>query len=55
VPSEELGVARDAVRGAVRQFLVRLFKAGFLSDEQVRRGADTVGASIEQEDLEGNC
>jgi len=32
VPSEELKAARDAVRRAVRLFLVRLFKAGFLSD-----------------------
>jgi len=54
VPSEELGAARDAVRRAVRHFLVRLFKAGFVAAEEVRRGADTVGASIEQEDLDGD-
>src|SRR5262245_47198857 len=35
VPSEELDAARAAVRRAVRQFLVRLFKAGFVSEEQV--------------------
>jgi hypothetical protein len=55
VPSEERDAARDAVRRAVRQFLLRLFKAGFVSVEEVRRGADTVGASIEQEDLEGDA
>jgi hypothetical protein len=53
VPSEELAATRDVVRRAVRQFLVRLFKAGFVSDEEVRRGAHIVGASIEHEDLEG--
>ncbi|WP_437973493.1 hypothetical protein WMF11_32155 [Sorangium sp. So ce295] len=52
VPSEDLAAAREAVRGAVRQFLVRLYHAGFVSEAEVRRSADLVGASIEQEDLE---
>ena len=52
VPSEDLGAARTAVRTAVRQFLVRLFHAGFISESDVRREADLVGAPIEREDLE---
>jgi len=52
VPSEDLDVARKAVRVAVRQFVLRLFHTGFLSETEVRQAADLVGASIEQEDLE---
>ncbi|WP_437609963.1 hypothetical protein WMF20_01285 [Sorangium sp. So ce834] len=52
VPSEDLAAAREAVRNAVRQFLVRLYHAGFVSEAEVRRSADLVGASIEPEDLE---
>src|SRR5690349_1305259 len=52
VPSEQLDTARAAVRGAVRQFVVRLHHAGFLSEQEVRHAADLVGVSIEQEDLE---
>jgi hypothetical protein len=52
IPSEDLEAARNAVRVAVRQFVVRLHHAGFLSETEVRLAADLVGASIEQEDLE---
>jgi hypothetical protein len=52
LPSEDLAAARDAVRVAVRQFVVRLHHAGFLSETEVREAADRVGASIEREDLE---
>ncbi|WP_437911972.1 hypothetical protein WME73_31675 [Sorangium sp. So ce302] len=52
VPSEDLAAAREAVRSAVRQFLVRLYHAGFVAEAEVRRSADLVGASIEPEDLE---
>lgn len=52
VPSEDLDAARKAVRVAVRQFLIRLFHAGFLSESEVRQAADLVGASIEREDFE---
>lgn len=51
VPSEELGAAREAVRRAVRQFLLRLHRAGFIDEGEVRAHADAVGASIEAEDL----
>lgn len=52
VPAEDLNAARDAVRRSVRQFLVRLYQAGFVSEAEVRQAADSVGASIETEDLE---
>jgi hypothetical protein len=52
VPSEDLEAARNAVRVAVRQFVVRLFHAGFLSETEVRQATALVGASIEQEDLD---
>lgn len=52
VPSEDLDAARIAVRVAVRQFVLRLHGAGFLSEEQAREAANLVGAAIEQEDLE---
>jgi hypothetical protein len=52
VPSEDLDAARKAVRVAVRQFVLRLFHAGFLSETEVRQSADVVGVSIESEDLE---
>jgi len=52
VPSEDLSAARTAVRTAVRQFLVRLLHAGFISESDVRREADLVSASLEPEDLE---
>ena len=52
IPSEDLEAARNAVRVAVRQFIVRLFHAGFLSETEVRQSADLVGVSIEQEDLD---
>jgi hypothetical protein len=52
VPSEDLDAARNAVRVAVRQFVVRLLHAGFISETEVRQAADLVGASIEQEDLD---
>lgn len=52
LPSEELDLARNAVRVAVRQFVVRLYHAGFLTEAEVRQAADLVGTSIEQEDLE---
>jgi hypothetical protein len=52
VPSEDLDAARKAVRVAVRQFVLRLFHAGFLSEAEVGQAADLVGVSIEQEDLE---
>ncbi len=52
VPSEHLSAARTAVRIAVRKFLVRLLHAGFISESDVRRDADRVGAPVEPEDLE---
>ena len=52
VPSEDLNAAREALRRAVRQFLVRLHRAGFMSEKEVREAAESVGASIEIEDLE---
>ena len=52
VRSNDLSDARDAVRRTVRLFLVRLYHAGFISEAEVRQHADTVGASIETEDLE---
>jgi len=52
VPSEDLSAARKAVRTAVRQFLVRLLHAGFISESDVRREADLVGAPVGPEDLE---
>jgi hypothetical protein len=52
VPSEQLSAARTAVRIAVRQFLVRLLHAGFISEGDLRRDADLVGAPVEPEDLE---
>jgi hypothetical protein len=52
IPSQDLDAARNAVRVAVRQFLVRLLHAGFLSEAEVRQAAELVGASIEQEDLD---
>ncbi|MBK8256938.1 MAG: hypothetical protein IPK82_30225 [Polyangiaceae bacterium] len=51
VPAEDLHAARDAVRRSVRQFLVRLYQAGHLTEVEVRNAADMVGASIETEDL----
>ena len=51
VPSEDLSASRDALRRAVRQFLVRLYHAGFISEVEVRQHAETVGVSIEPEDL----
>jgi|KBSMisStaDraftv2_1062788.scaffolds.fasta_scaffold300635_2 hypothetical protein len=52
VPSEDLDAARKAVRVAVRQFVLRLFHARFLSETEVRQASDAVGVSIEPEDLE---
>ena len=52
VRSEDLGDAREAIRRAVRQFLVRLYHAGFIAEPQLRQHADAVGATIELEDLE---
>jgi hypothetical protein len=52
VPSEDLNAARTAVRTAVRQFLVRLFHARFISESDVRREAELVGSPLEPEDLE---
>ena len=52
IPSEDLDAARKAVRVAVRQFVVRLHHAGFISETEVRQAADLVGVSIEQEDLD---
>jgi hypothetical protein len=51
-PSQDLSAARDAVRSAVHQFLIRLFRAGFLAESDVRREADLVGVPIEAEDFE---
>ena len=50
--SEDLSASREAIRRTVRQFLVRLYHAGFISEAEVRQHAETVGASIEPEDLE---
>ncbi len=52
VPAEDLDSAREAVRRSVRQFLVRLYQGGFVSEAEVRQAADFVGASIETEDLD---
>ena len=52
VPSEDLSASRDAVRRTVRQFLVRLYDAGFISEAEVRQHAESVGASVEPEDSE---
>jgi hypothetical protein len=52
VRSEDLSASRDAVRRSVRQFLVRLYHAGFISEAEVRQHAEIVGASIEREDLD---
>lgn len=52
VPSQDLSASRDAVRRTVRQFLVRLYRAGFITEVEVRQHAETVGAAIEPEDLE---
>ena len=52
IPSQDLSAARTAVRSAVRQFLMRLFHAGFLSESDVRREADLVGEPVEAEDFE---
>jgi hypothetical protein len=51
IPSEELTAACESVRRAVRQFLVRLYQANFITDTQLRQHGETVGMSIEPEDL----
>lgn len=52
VSSGDLDAARKAVRDAVRQFVVRLYHAGFLTESEVHQAVDLVGASIEKNDLE---
>ena len=52
VPSEELEAARQMLHVAVRQLLVRLHGAGFISEAEVRQHAGLLDVSIEREDLE---
>lgn len=52
VPAEELSAAREGVRRAVRQWLVRLHRCGLISEGEMRGSADNVGVWIAPEDLE---
>jgi hypothetical protein len=50
--AEAAAAARTIDEYQHRQFVVRLFHAGFVSEAEVRQAADLVGVSIEPEDLE---
>ncbi|MEZ4446187.1 MAG: hypothetical protein R3B72_44330 [Polyangiaceae bacterium] len=52
VSSDDLAEARDDLRRAVRQYLVRLYHAELINEAEIREHAERVGASIETEDLE---
>jgi hypothetical protein len=48
----DLAAAREGVRQAVRQFLVRLFHAGLVSEAEAQGAAGQVGTLIEPEDFD---
>jgi hypothetical protein len=51
VPSDDLSAARTAVRVAVRDFLLRLYRAELIGASEVEAYAASVGALVESEDL----
>jgi hypothetical protein len=52
VPSGDLASAAAAVRGAMRRFLLRLYRAGLLDEPAVRGHADRLEIAVEPEDLD---
>ncbi|HYP98410.1 MAG TPA: hypothetical protein VER96_07035 [Polyangiaceae bacterium] len=52
IPSEELGAARDRVRKAAAQLLLRLFRAEFVEPPELRRYINDLELPIEPEDLD---
>ena len=52
IPSEDIDAGRTRVRHAARRYLLRLYRARFLSEDAVRRLCDQLGANVETEDFE---
>ena len=51
-PSEQLSAARSSVRRAASRFLLRLYRADFVSERQLRDYSDRLELPIEPEDLQ---
>jgi len=52
IDARELAKARDAVCLASRRYLLRLYRAHFLDDDQVLDACDQIGIGVEPEDFE---
>jgi hypothetical protein len=51
IPAKDLAAAREGVRRAARRYLLRLYRAHFLNEDEVRRVCGELGVGIETEDF----